>query len=64
MPMVYLGLQWDHTPEVLWLIAQDARQYLDDWYLTMLMDFLNSSYALDEEGHEDLIYHAVNQSGV
>ena len=30
LPVVYLALEWDHSPEVLWLSARDACQYLDD----------------------------------
>ena len=53
---------WDQTPEILWMSMQDLRHYLDDWYIIMLMEFLHSRYAVDEEGHEDLIYQIANQS--
>ena len=44
--------------------ARDAYEYFGDWYVGMLVDFLNSSYAIDEEGHEDLVYFSVGQSGI
>ena len=38
MPVVYVGLQWDH-----------ARYYLDDWLTGMLLDFLDTNEFTDEE---------------
>ena len=62
LPIVHLGLQWVHSPETIWLSAHDTYEYLGEWYISMLIDFLNSSYAIDKEGHGDLIYYALGQS--
>ena len=43
MSVVYIGLEWDHSQEVMWLSSQDARYYLDDWFTGILLDFLNNS---------------------
>ena len=59
MPIVYVGLEWDHSPEVMWLSALDANYYLDDWFIGMLIDFLDNSVVVDEE-MVDLVYEASN----
>ena len=59
MPIVYVGLEWDHSPEVMWLSALDATYYLDDWFIGMLIDFLDNSVVVDEE-MVDLVYEASN----
>ena len=64
LAVVYIVLQWAHSAEVIWLSTCDAYDYLGDWYVGLLIDFVNSSYAIDDEGHEDLVYHALDQSGL
>ena len=49
-------------PEIVWFSTQDAREYLDDWFVGILIEFVNSSYAVDEEAVENLIHQAADQS--
>ena len=57
MPIVYIGPERDHSPEVIWLSAQDANYYLDDWFVGMLLDLLDNSDLIDKE-MVDLVYEA------
>ena len=59
MPVIYLGLQWDHSDELIWLSASDARYYLDDWLIGMLLEFLDTNEFVDEET-VDLVCEASN----